>query len=158
MFYLAVAAVPEEILFRGLLFRLCSKVVGTWGALFVTAVAFGAVHSVSGASLTAQLSILLSGGVMLAAAYAATGRLWLPTGLHWGVDFTETKVFGNPTSGHLGSGLIVGRVSGPDILTGGAWGVDASIVSVIVCLAVATYLLWRTVKLRRIEPPIWSDV
>jgi hypothetical protein len=158
MYYLGAAAIPEEILFRGLLFRMCSKIVGTWGALFVSAVAFGAVHSGAGAPLAAQLSIMLSGGVVLGAAYAATGRLWLPIGLHWGFDFTEDKVFGAPTPGHIGSGLIVGQVSGPNILTGGVWGVDASIVTIVLCFAIAIYLLWRTLRLHRIEPPIWSDV
>lgn len=158
MYYLAAAAIPEEILFRGLLFRMCSKIVGTWGALFVSAVAFGAVHSDAGAPLAAQLSIMLSGGVVLGAAYAATGRLWLPIGLHWGFDFAEDKVFGGPTSGHIGSGLVVGQVTGPNILTGGVWGVDASIVTIVLCLAIATYLLGRTLRLHRTEPPIWSDV
>ena len=157
VFYLVAAAIPEEILFRGVVFRLCSKIVGTWGGLLVSAMVFGAAHSVAGAPLTAQFSIVLSGGVMLAAAYAVTGRLWLPIGLHWGVDFTESTVFGNPTSGHIGSGLLVGRLSGPDILTGGTWGVDASIVMIIICFAVSAYLLWRVVRLNRTEPPIWSD-
>ena len=40
-FMLAVA-VFEEVLYRGLLFRLCSKVVGTWGALLLSAALFAA--------------------------------------------------------------------------------------------------------------------
>jgi len=41
-------------------------------------------------------------------------------------------------------------------MTGGAFGPEASIVAVLVCLAVAVYFLYRTVKLGRIEAPAWS--
>lgn len=158
-FVVALAiAVQEEILFRGLLLRLFCKIFGTWGGLPLSALLFGAAHANAGATFASWLVIAATGGVLLGAAYAATGRLWLPLGLHAGFDFADDLVFGHPLSGHQTvSGLIEGQLHGPDILTGGNWGPDASIVAVIACLAAATYLLWRMVKLRRVERPIWSD-
>jgi membrane protease YdiL (CAAX protease family) len=159
---LAVAlgiAFQEEILFRGLLFRLCSKIFGTWAGLVLSALLFGAAHMGAGATLASWLVIAITGGVLLGAAYAATGRLWLPLGLHAGFDFADDSIFGHPVSGHqTASGLIAGRLQGPDILAGGSWGPDASIVTVIICLVAAACLLWRVVKLRRAQPPIWSNV
>jgi hypothetical protein len=42
------------------------------------------------------------------------------------------------------------------ILTGGAFGPEASIVAVILCVGVAILLLWRAAKLGRMQPPLWS--
>jgi hypothetical protein len=82
--------------------------------------------------------------------------------LHIAWNFTEGSIFGMSVSGNsladMGdSGLLRGTLSGPRILTGGAFGPEASVVAVMVCLIVAVYLLYRTVKLGRIEPPAWSQ-
>lgn len=152
-----LAGITEEILFRGIFFRLSSRIVGTWGALLFTSSLFGAAHLANhGATLSSGLAIMLEAGILLGAAYALTGRLWLPIGLHIGWNFTEGSVFGMSVSGtNAATGLLRGSLSGPRILTGGAFGPEASIVAVLVCLAVATYLLYRTVKLGRIERPAW---
>jgi len=158
-FFFAVGAgIMEEILFRGLLFRLSSKIVGTWGALVFTAALFGLAHLGNpGATLGSSLAIALEAGVLLGAAYAATQRLWLPIGLHIGWNFTEGSIFGMSVSGNdVGSGLRQGSLSGRPILTGGPFGPEASIVAVILCAGVALFFLGRTVKRQRVEPPIWS--
>jgi membrane protease YdiL (CAAX protease family) len=156
VFWLAIG-ISEELLYRGMLFRLCSKILGTWGAMLVSAAFFGFTHaSNQGATVIGIGSVALA-GVFLAAAYVATGRLWLPIGLHAGWNFAEGSLFGTAVSGNtLGSPLLTGTISGPDILTGGAFGPEASIVAVLVVLAVTIFLLWQIVRLRRGEPPIWS--
>jgi membrane protease YdiL (CAAX protease family) len=153
-----MAGILEEILFRGLLFRLSSKLVGTWGALLLTAALFGAAHAGNrGATVSSSLAIALEAGILLGAAYAATGRLWVPIGLHVGWNFTEGSVFGMTLSGNnMASGLLRGTLNGPRILTGGEFGPEASLVAVIVCLAAALYFIRRIVKLGRAEPPVWS--
>lgn len=158
-FGLAVlAGIVEEILFRGLLFRLSAKLIGTWGALALTAALFGAAHAVNrGATLSSSIAIAVEAGILLGATYAATKRLWLPIGLHVGWNFTEGSLFGMILSGNkMASGLIQGSLSGPRILTGGEFGPEASIIAVIVCLAAAVYFIRRTVKLQIVEPPVWT--
>jgi hypothetical protein len=157
-----MSGVFEEILFRGILFRVSSRIVGTWGALLFTAAIFGLAHLANkGATFSSGIAIMLEAGILLGAAYALTGRLWLPIGLHIAWNFTEGSIFGMSVSGNslagMGdSGLLRGSLSGPRILTGGAFGPEASVVAVAVCFIVAVYLLYRTVKLGRIEPPAWS--
>lgn len=156
--FLAVSAgILEELLFRGLLFRLCSKLLGTWGALLFTAALFGAGHAGNpGATLSSSLAIALEAGILLGAAYAATGRLWIPIGLHIGWNFTEGSLFGMTLSGNsMTSGLLRGSLSGPPILTGGEFGPEASVVAVVVCLAAAAYFLRQIIKWKRAEPPMW---
>jgi CAAX protease family protein len=156
-FFAVMAGMMEEILFRGLLFRLSSKIVGTWGALIFTSGLFGLAHRLNpGATIASSVAIALEAGVLLGAAYAATQRLWLPIGLHVGWNFTEGSLFGMTLSGNtMTEGVLRGSLTGPSIMTGGAFGPEASIVAVMVCLAAAIFFLWRIVKLHRAEPAMW---
>ncbi len=156
---MAIASgILEELLFRGILFRLSARIVGTWGALLFTSALFGLAHfSNPGATLASSLAIMLEAGVLLGAAYAVTGRLWLPIGLHIGWNFTEGSVFGMSVSGfNADSGWLRGSLSGSRLMTGGPFGPEASVVAVLLCLSLAVYLLYRTLKLGRVEPPAWA--
>jgi membrane protease YdiL (CAAX protease family) len=152
-----MAGVLEETVFRGLLFRLSSKILGTWGALLFTAALFGAAHAFNpGATFSSSLAIAVEAGVLLGAAYAATQSLWVPIGLHIGWNFTESSIFSMTSSGYsVSAGLIPGSLSGPRILTGGQFGPEASIVAVMVCLAAALYYIRRIATRHGAEPPIW---
>lgn len=152
------SGIMEEILFRGLLFRVSAKILGTWGALLLTAALFGAVHAFNpGASVSSSLAIALEAGILLGASYAATTRLWLPIGLHIAWNFSEGPVYGMAVSGgNMGGDLLRGSLSGPRILTGGQFGPEASIVAVLVCLVPAIFFITRIVKLHRVEPAVWS--
>jgi uncharacterized protein len=153
------AGVVEETVFRGLLFRLSSKLLGTWGALLFTAALFGAAHAFNpGATVWSSLTIAIEAGVLLGAAYAATQRLWVPIGLHIAWNFTEGPIFGMSVSGgSMGAGLIRGSLSGPRTLTGGQFGPEASIVAVILCLAAALYFIRRIATQRSAQPPAWRN-
>lgn len=157
--YLSVA-IFEEILFRGFLFRLSASLLGTWGALAFTSVLFGAAHASNrGATVGSSLAIALEAGVLLGASYALTQRLWLPIGLHLGWNFAEGPIFGMSVSGGaIKSSLIAGTLRGSDLVTGGTFGPEASIVAVVIGLAVALPLLRRTVRLGRLEPPAWAPI
>ena len=152
-----IAGVLEETVFRGLLFRLSSKILGTWGALLFTSVLFGAAHAFNrGATFSSSLAIAIEAGVLLGASYAATQRLWLPIGLHVGWNFTEGSIFSMSVSGNSVSvGLIHGSLSGPRIFTGGQFGPEASIIAVIVCLVTSLYFIRRIALLHKSEPPAW---
>jgi len=81
---------------------------------------------------------------LLGAAYALTGRLWLPIGLHLGWNFAEGSIFGMAVSGGSQKGsLITGELHGSNLLTGGVFGPEASIVAVVVCLTAAIVILWK---------------
>ena len=94
--------------------------------------------------------------MLLGAAYALKQRLWLPIGLHLGWNFAEGSIFGMSVSGHTKQGsLIAGTLLGRGLLTGGAFGPENSIVAVVICFAVALFLLFRTVTTRRqAKPPV----
>ena len=135
------AAIGEELLFRGAIFRITEEWLGTTVALIISAFLFGAAHALNtGATLIGVLAIALEAGVLLGVAYSASRSLWLPIGIHFGWNFTEGGLFGTAVSGGQSHGLVTVTLDGPIALTGGAFGPEASIVALAVCLLAAILL------------------
>lgn len=153
-----LAATVEETLIRGFLFRIVQMLGGTWIAIIISSAFFGAGHAFNpGATVTSSIAIALEAGVLLAAAYVLTGRLWFPMGLHAGWNFSEGSLYGLSVSGFTAkNALTQGILKGPVILTGGAFGPEASIAAVALCLGTAVLLLTRAAKIGRIQPPLWA--
>lgn len=139
---MVLVALIEELVFRAILFRIAERSLGSMIALPLSSVLFAAAHLPNeGVTLLAVTTTALA-GLMLAAAYMVTRRLWLPAGLHFAWNYLSDGVFSLPTSGHPGRGWLQGELSGPDWLSGGAYGVESSLVTLLV-LAVASALLLR---------------
>ena len=147
-----LAATVEETLIRGFLFRIVQMVGGTWIAILISSAFFGAAHAFNpGATVTSSVAIALEAGVLLAAAFVVTGRLWFPIGLHAGWNFSEGSLYGLSVSGFTPKdALTQGTLKGSAILTGGAFGPEASIIAVVLCVSVAILLLWRAAKTGRV--------
>lgn len=151
-----VAACLEETLIRGVLFRILEESLGSWIALALSAALFGLLHAFNpGATVVSTLAIALEAGVLLAAAYMYTRSLWFVIGLHLAWNFTEGGIFATSVSGGKAEGLLGVQFSGSDILTGGKFGPEASVVAVLICLAagIAFILLARREAL--VVPPSW---
>lgn len=132
------AAVGEELIFRGSIFRIAEERLGTAAALVISAVLFGLMHGANaGATPVSTAAIALEAGVLLGIAYTASRSLWLTIGLHFGWNFTEGGIFGTTVSGGQTHGLIDTALAGPPLVTGGAFGPEASIIAVAVCLTAA---------------------
>ncbi|MEU9455210.1 type II CAAX endopeptidase family protein [Streptomyces sp. NPDC048277] len=142
--FMAAAAVTEELLFRGVLFRIVEERTGTWIALVSTGVLFGLMHLLNkDATVWGALAIAIEAGGMLGAAYAATRTLWLPIGLHFGWNFAESGIFGTEVSGSgTHQGLLDASTSGSQLITGGTFGPEASIYSVLLGVLVTAGFLW----------------
>ncbi|HEY1709840.1 MAG TPA: type II CAAX endopeptidase family protein [Rhizomicrobium sp.] len=148
-----VSGVAEELLLRGAMFRIVEERFGTLVALLASAAFFGALHIANpGATVTSSTAIALEAGLLLALAYSATRRLWLPIGLHFGWNFTEGGIFSTAVSGGRVPGLLVTKLNGPEILTGGAFGPEASVVTVGVCLIAAAIFLVLTLRRDQWKP------
>lgn len=148
------AAVMEELLFRGFIFRVVESVAGTWIALGASSLLFGIAHALNpGATLWSSIAIALQAGVLLGLAYTITQRLWLPIGMHIGWNFAEGTLYGTPVSGFPFPGsLLHGALRGPEILTGGTFGVEASLEATLACVAASVVLYGLAVRKRRIAP------
>jgi CAAX protease family protein len=152
---MAAVAVCEELLFRGILFRIMEERLGTVISLLVSMVLFGATHLVNpNATLWGALSISLTGGIMLASAYVVTRSLWLPIGLHFAWNFSQGGIFGVAVSGSdtASEGLLSTALSGPSLLTGGTFGPEASLLALLVCALPTVLLLRRAARTGQIRP------
>jgi hypothetical protein len=148
----------EETLFRGVLLRHLEKLVGTWWALVATAMLFGGLHLANkDATLVGAFSIMVEAGILLGAAYLYTRRLWLAAGMHAAWNFTQAWVFSVPVSGTGQSvGILVTRRAGPEWLTGGDFGLEASLAAVAVATVAGVLLLWKAHQRGGFVAPAWQ--
>lgn len=142
-FLFFLVAVCEEVVFRGVLFRLIDDRWNTTVALLVSALVFGAAHFINpGATWWSSLAIAVEAGLLLGAAYKFSGNLWLPIGIHWIWNYVQGYVLGFAVSGiPVGSKILSPVISGSDLLTGGVFGAEASVISVGIGLILAVILL-----------------
>ena len=155
--FFLVGALVEELLFRGVLFRLIEKMTGTWIALVLSAVLFGAIHIGNPhATLFSSLAIALEAGVLLALAYVLTRSLWFAIGVHWGWNLFEGPIFGTQVSGGQFTATVLhAKMDGPAWLTGGSFGPEAGVVALIVCLAAAIIVGAVAIRKQRVITPMW---
>jgi len=146
----------EEIIFRGWFFRLVEQWLGTWIALILSAALFGALHLGNpNATLLAGAAIALEAGIILAAIYLITRRLWAAIGVHAAWNFAQGGIYGIPVSGGAMDGVLVPRISGPDLLTGGAFGAEASLPAIIVATAFGIGMLLLAYRRGDFVAPFW---
>lgn len=151
-----LAAVLEELLFRGILFRWIEQFAGSWAALAITAALFGLAHRANpNATWFSSFSIAMEAGVLLAGAYMLTRSLWLPMGLHAAWNFTQGYLFGVPVSGQPEQGMVTARLSGPTLLSGGPFGLEASVIAVVLATALGVWLIVLAVRRGEVVQPWW---
>ena len=145
---LVLVALFEEGLFRGFVFQRMLQGLGVWPTQVLMALLFALSHwgnpGMHGATrLWATLDIALA-AVFLGLAYLRTRSLALPVGIHLGWNWTQGNILGfgvSGTGGHEGwlRPVLLGR---PEWVTGGAFGLEASVFGVVAVL-LAMLLLWR---------------
>jgi len=144
------SGVLEELVMRAVLLRLLMRAFGIWPALAVQAALFGVLHLGNpNATLVAAGAIAVEAGLMLAAFYLLTGRIWMSIGVHGAWNFTQGYIFGAAVSGNpIKDSLLLSapRADTPLWLNGGAFGPEASLPAMIVGTSVAILVLglaWR---------------
>lgn len=140
----ALVGWQEELLIRGYWLQNLSDGLSQSLGVLLSSVLFALVHAVNpNSSWQAYLGLFLS-GLFLAFGYLRTKQLWLPIGLHIGWNLFEGTVFGFPVSGQYYYQLVRQTVSGPDIITGGAFGPEAGLILLLVLLLGTAGVFWYT--------------
>jgi uncharacterized protein len=152
-----LAAVFEEVVIRGVVFRILELWLGSWMALAFSAALFGLLHIFNpGANLQSSAAIMMEAGILLAAAYMLTRRLWFCIGIHFAWNFTQGSIFSVSVSGHAISGLLQSQMTGPVWLTGGAFGAEASVVAVLICTIAGLLFLRVAYRMGHFVRPAWA--
>ncbi|MFV8325217.1 CPBP family intramembrane glutamic endopeptidase [Flavobacterium sp. ZS1P14] len=150
-------AIFEEILIRGIIFRIIEEKLGSYISLFITAIIFGALHLANpNSTLMSGLCVGIEAGFLMGAAYIYARNLWFPIAIHFAWNFMQSGIFGAITSGNeKTSGLLTTKITGSHLITGGEFGPEATIQAIIFCV-IASLILLRLSK-NKLVYPYWKN-
>jgi hypothetical protein len=146
---LAIAALCEELIFRGYPFQRLMDAVGPTTGSVLISICFVVVHYQPEMPHAAVFALFLL-SLILCIAYLRTRALWLPWGLHFAWNAAMGPLFGLPLSGYSGfaggfSPVVQSLPTGPDALTGADYGPEGSVVAVLV-LCFGLWLIMRVTR------------
>jgi membrane protease YdiL (CAAX protease family) len=124
----------EELLARGYWLQNLRDGLGLIPAIVISSVVFGWAHAANPNANWVAVAVIVAAGVFFAFAYARSGQLWLPIGIHIGWNFFQGPVFGFPVSGIETARLLEHTVTGPELFTGGAFGPEAGLLGLAALL------------------------
>jgi membrane protease YdiL (CAAX protease family) len=143
----------EEFTYRGYLQFTLTTGTGFWPAALLTSILFALVHiGNSGESLFGLVQVA-EFGLMACLALQRTGNLWWPIGFHAAWDWGQTFFYGVPDSGLKAShNFLHSEFRGPNWLTGGSTGPEASVLTLIALVIVSLLLIFRYGETRYPHP------
>ncbi len=146
LFLMLLVAFAEELFFRGYLLNNLMQSMNKWLALVISALLFAFVHIGNPAAMDSVVPVIevFIGGLMLGINYIYTKNLWFGIFLHFGWNFFMGPVLGYEVSGINLQPLLTQNVTGPNLWTGGAFGFEGSVLSIVanvvlVCVLVGVY-------------------
>lgn len=152
------AGIFEELVFRGVLLKSVEDFAGSWIALLVSSLVFGLTHLLNpNGTLVGAVYISIEAGLLLGGAFLLTRRLWLAMGVHMLWNYLQSAVFASVVSGgDSDPGLFKSVFEGPDLLTGGGFGVESSIFALILCTVTGIVMVAMAYRRGHMLPPSWS--
>ncbi len=143
----------EEFFFRGYTQFTLSRGLGFWPAALMLSAAFGGIHlGNSGESKIGALGAALI-GLFFCLTLRRTGNLWFAVGMHMAWDWGETFFYSVPDSGFVAPGhLFNATIAGPEWLTGGPVGPEASVFVFILMALMAAIFHFMYPPIKRLEP------
>jgi membrane protease YdiL (CAAX protease family) len=149
-------AIFEEILIRGIIFRIAEEKLGSYVALVISAIIFGALHLANpNSTLFSGLCVAVEAGFLMGAAYIYKRNLWFPIAIHFAWNFMQSGFFGAITSGNeKTSSLLSTKITGNSLITGGEFGPEGSIQALVLCLLASIVLL--QLGKNKIVKPYWN--
>ena len=143
---MVMVGISEELLCRGYVMRRFAKVYGNVWAIVISSAIFMAMHMFNDSlTIIAFLNLFLA-GVLFGVAYMVTKSLWLPIGMHFAWNFVQGPVLGYSVSGSvIGSVVRQTPATGPDWISGGAFGFEGSLLcsAIVLILILILYVFHR---------------
>lgn len=134
----------EEVVFRGYLLKNLLESFNPFVALFISSIFFSLIHGSNPNVTTLGLCNIFFAGFFLGASYVFTKNLWFPIGLHFSWNFFQA-MFGFKVSGLDSYSIIEFTIPENNILNGGEFGFESSILSLLIILF-STILIWKYYK------------
>lgn len=150
-----LVAFNEEIFLRGYVLNNLMLSMNRYLALFISSIAFSLLHLFNPHFSTLTFFVILLSGIILGISYIYTRNLWFPIALHFSWNFFQGTVFGFNVSGQDVYSVINQRRPYDDLINGGAFGFEGSLLSIVFIL-IFTVLAWRIY--RTPEPPDNAEI
>lgn len=141
-----MAGAAEELVFRGYILQALAEGSRRWIAAVLTSLPFAIAHMDNPDVSVVGIANILLVGLVLALLYFQTLRLWLPIGFHLSWNWAHGWLWGFDVSGiELEHQVFIATPRGPELLTGGGFGLEGSILTTILVVAAGCWLLTRKV-------------
>jgi len=157
--FFALVAMAEEVAFRGYGFQRFEQVVGSYGAAIGFSLYFAVVQAMAPGSNNISILVSVIFSLLLSTAYLRTRALWVSWGINFGWKASRGLIFGLAVSGVTShSSVVEGNPMGPFWITGGGFGLDASVVAAVALLLVfpLVYRITRELDFKYNAPVIVS--
>lgn len=127
-----LVAVQEEIVSRGYLLNNFMQSMNKYFALALVSVLFALGHATNPNVNLVGLANIVLAGLLLGIYYVHRQNLWFPIGLHLTWNFFQGFVLGSPVSGVPVDSVLTIQLHGNDLLTGGEFGFEASLITTVI--------------------------
>ena len=135
-----VVSLHEEIMMRGYVLNNLMHSMNRYVALSISSVIFMSIHLLNpNVSFLSVVNLFLA-GIVLGIYYMHKQNLWLPIGMHLTWNFFQGPIFGFEVSGIETDNIISQSITGNEIITGGAFGFEGSIIATILIVTMILYL------------------
>lgn len=152
IFRYAQGSFIEDLIFTIIVFRLLEELSGTVIAYLLTTLLFGGLHLFNDNATIANSLFISIIQITFLAPFILTRRIWMTWAVHLSWNFFQAGVFGMNNSGMGSEGFIAPIISGPEWFTGGMFGIEGSITSLVVNLAIGIPILIYAYRENQIVP------
>ncbi|HEM2548460.1 TPA: CPBP family intramembrane metalloprotease [Streptococcus suis] len=139
----SVQGTTEELLTRGWMFSSLSAKYNIPVGILISSLFFTFLHLGNDAISLIPLLDLTLFAILASLVMLKTGNLWVISGIHAAWNCFQGNVFAFPVSGtQAGQAFIAVETSGPAWLSGGAFGVEGSVISLTVQGLMIAWLIY----------------
>ena len=148
--FFAFVAINEEVIFRGYILNNFMQSMNKYVALAISAVLFALIHGFNPNITIVAIVNLVLAGFVLGIPYIHTKNLWLPIFFHLSWNYFQGPIYGFEVSGLDFKTTIVQKVAGSDLITGGEFGFEGSLL-LTALLIILFFVIDRFYKKRIIK-------
>jgi membrane protease YdiL (CAAX protease family) len=139
----SIGSLNEEIMIRGYILSNFFDSMNRYIALLISSLLFAVMHLANAnVTILSFVNIFLA-GILLGTYYVHRKNLWLPISLHFSWNFFQGPIFGFEVSGIDISGAIIHETHGPDLITGGTFGYEGSVIATILMILTIILLHYK---------------
>lgn len=153
-----LAATAEELVFRGYPLQVLAEGSRRWIAGATLCVVFASAHASNPDVTVVGIANVLLAAVVLTVLYFQTLRLWLPITFHLSWNLAQSWLWGFDVSGiEIPDRVVVVTQHGPELLTGGGFGLEGSVLSGLFLTGLLAWLLLRPIAPAPEVAAMWSS-